>query len=99
MCSFLHTCPNRWETYFPRMPTVALQAHYDGERIILDEPFDIPAHAPLIVAVLPTAPEHESDAEEIWLRATACGGAFAFLADPAEDIYTVSDGEPFRDAI
>lgn len=25
-------------------------------------------------------------------------GAFAFLRDPAEDIYTAADGEPFRDA-
>jgi hypothetical protein len=81
------------------MPTVALQAHYDGERIILDEPFDLPAHAPLIVTVLPTASEPESDTEEAWLRGTASSDAFAFLADPAEDIYTVDDGEPFRDAI
>ncbi len=81
------------------MPTVALQAHYDGERIILDEPFDLPAHAPLIVTVLPAASEPESDTEEGWLRATAASDAFAFLADPVEDIYTVADGEPFRDAV
>lgn len=79
------------------MPTVALQAHYDGERIILDEPFDLPAHAPLMVTVMPAASEAES--EEVWLRATAASDAFAFLADPAEDIYTVEDGEPFRDAV
>lgn len=79
------------------MPTVALQAHYDGERIILDEPFDLPTHASLIVTVLPAASEPES--EEAWLRATAASDAFAFLADPAEDIYTVKDGEPFRDAL
>ena len=24
---------------------------------------------------------------------------FAFLADPAEDIYTATDGEPLRDAV
>ena len=81
------------------MPTVALQAHYDGERIVLDEPFDLPTHAPLIVTVLPSASEHDSDSEEAWLRATASSDAFAFLADPAEDIYTLQDGEPFRDAV
>ena len=81
------------------MPTVALQAHYDGERIVLDEPFELPTHASLMVTVLPAALEPESDAEEVWLRATAASSAFAFLADPAEDIYTVADGEPFRDAI
>ena len=87
------------EAYSPHMPTVALQAHYDGEKIILDEPFQIPAHAALIVTVLPPASEPESDTEEIWLRAAASSDAFAFLADPAEDIYTVEDGEPFRDAV
>lgn len=79
------------------MPTVALQAHYDGERIVLDEPFNLPAHTALMVTVLPAAVEPES--EEAWLRATAASDAFAFLADPVEDIYTVKDGEPFRDAV
>lgn len=80
------------------MPTVALQAHYDGERIILDEPFELPTHTPLIVTVLPATSELESDTEEAWLRGTAASNAFGFLTDPAEDIYTVADGEPFRDA-
>lgn len=90
----LNACSNREESYFPRMPTVALQAHYDGERIILDEPFHLPTHTPLIVTVLP-----EGDSEESWLKATSKNDAFAFLSDPAEDIYSVEDGEPFRDAI
>ena len=79
------------------MPTVALQAHYDGERIVLDEPYDLPANAHLMVTVLPSSPE--ADAEEVWLRAAAASRSFAFLADPAEDIYTATDGEPFRDAV
>ena len=81
------------------MPTVALQAHFDGKRIILDEPFDLPPHAALMVTVLPTASDTEPDTEEGWLRATASSEAFAFLTDPAEDIYTLKDGEPFRDAV
>jgi hypothetical protein len=85
--------------YFSSMPIVTLHAHYDGERIILDEPFDLPVHASLIVTVLPAASELDSDTEEEWLRATAASNAFAFLADPTEDIYTVEDGEPFRDAV
>jgi hypothetical protein len=78
------------------MPTIALQAHYDGERIVLDEPFDLPVNASLIVTVLPEA---EFDSEEIWLRAAASSDALAFLADPAEDVYTEADGEPFVDAL
>lgn len=80
------------------MPTVALHAHYDGERIVLDEPFELPVHASLIVTVLPVPSEIDTDSEETWLRATASSDAFAFLADPAEDIYTSTDGEPFQDA-
>ncbi|HEY2773412.1 MAG TPA: hypothetical protein VGK20_05105 [Candidatus Binatia bacterium] len=37
------------------MPTVTLKAHYDGSRILLDEPFEIPADSPLMVTVLPVA--------------------------------------------
>ena len=81
------------------MPTVAIPAHYDGERIILDEPFDLPTHAPLMVTILPAASESDPDAENAWLRATMASDAFSFLADPAEDIYTEADGEPFRDAL
>ena len=78
------------------MPTVTLQAHYDGRRVILDEPYDLPANAALMVTLLPSAAD--PDAEETWLRVASSGDAFAFLADPAEDIYTVADGEPIRDA-
>ena len=79
------------------MPTVALQAHYDGEHIVLDEPYNLPANASLMVTLLP--PKLDADSEDVWLRAAASSDALAFLADPAEDIYTVADGEPFRDAV
>ena len=79
------------------MPTVALQAHYNGEHIVLDEPYDLPANASLIVTLLPSSSAAES--EDAWLRAAASSDAFAFLADPVEDIYTTTDGEPFRDAV
>jgi hypothetical protein len=78
------------------MPTIALQAHYDGQHVILDEPHDLPPNASLMVTVLPSA---DSDSEDGWLRAVASNDAFAFLADPAEDIYSAADGEPFRDAV
>ena len=79
------------------MPTVALQAHYDGEHIVLDEPYPLPANASLMVTLLPST--SDADSEDAWLRAAASSEAFAFLADPAEDIYTAADGEPFRDAV
>jgi hypothetical protein len=45
------------------MPAVTLKAHYDGERIILDEPFDIPRNSPLMVTVLPPT---EAVVDEDW---------------------------------
>jgi hypothetical protein len=81
------------------MPSVALQAHFDGKRIVLDEPFDLPAHTALLVTVLPPTAEAEPVSEQDWLRAAAGNDALAFLADPADDIYTAADGEPIRDAV
>ena len=63
---------------------------------MLDEPYDLPANANLMVTVLPSA---DADSEEVWLHGASSSDAFAFLADPAEDIYTAADGEPFRDAV
>lgn len=46
------------------MNNVSIPAHFDGERILLDEPFELEPNAKLIVTVLPnTNAEHES-----WLR-------------------------------
>ena len=48
------------------MPMIALPAHFDGERIHLDEPFNLEPNTKLIVTVLP---ELEPDNErEAWLR-------------------------------
>ncbi len=43
--------------------------------------------------------KYQAKAEENeWLRAAAHNPAFAFLKEPLEDIYTLSDGKPFQDA-
>ena len=34
------------------MPSMSLKAHFDGERIQLDETFDLPRDTPLLVTVL-----------------------------------------------
>ena len=79
------------------MPAVTLQAHYDGRQIVLDEPYDLPVDAHLMVTLLPASAD--SDSEQNWLRAASSSDAFAFLSDPAEEVYTLADGEPFRDAV
>lgn len=35
------------------MDTVSVSAHFDGERIVLDEPFELEPNAKLIVTILP----------------------------------------------
>jgi len=35
--------------------------------------------------------------EDEWRRAAARNPAFAFLSDPAEDIYSAADGRPLTD--
>ena len=45
------------------MKTVTLSAHFDGREIKLDEPYEIPSDARLLVTVLPPA-EPQSGTEE-----------------------------------
>ena len=48
------------------MPLVTLRAHFDGEHIILDEPFALTPDMELIITVLSQqAPDEDRDA---WLR-------------------------------
>ena len=75
------------------MPTVALRAHYDGTHVVLDEPYELPPNASLLVTLLPSG--EDPDSEEAWLRSVSKSEAFAFLANPEEDFYSAADGEPF----
>jgi hypothetical protein len=68
------------------MPTVSLRAHYDGERIQLDEPFDLPPDVPLLVTVL--APEADGD-REAWIATGRQALARAYGNDEPE--YTLAD--------
>ncbi len=61
------------------MPTIALQAHYDGEHIVLDEPFALPSDARLLVTILPT---DSVDAErKEWYALSKAGLARAYSDD------------------
>jgi len=71
------------------MPTVTLKAHYDGERILLDEPFDLPLNAALMVTVLPPADDSESAQ---WARIAAIGLARAY--SDYEPEYSLADVKP-----
>lgn len=68
------------------MPTVTLKAHYDGERIQLDEPFDLPRNALLLVTVL----SQEGNGDRVaWLAASSAALARAFGDNEPE--YTQAD--------
>lgn len=69
------------------MPNSFLKAHYDGEHIVLDEPFELHANASLMVTVF--APDAErSD----WATLGAQGLARAYGDDEPE--YTMADLKP-----
>jgi hypothetical protein len=68
------------------MPSVTLKAHYDGERIQLDEPFDLPRNALLLVTVLSL----DGNADRVaWLAASSAALARAFGDNEPE--YTQAD--------
>ena len=47
------------------MKTVTLRAHFDGEQILLDEPFELEPNTRLIITVLPKSLDEE---REDWAR-------------------------------
>ena len=60
------------------MPAVTLKAHWNGERILLDEPYELPPNAPLMVTVLsPSAADRVDD----WTTAAKLGLARAYGDD------------------
>ncbi len=60
----------------------------------LDEPVSAVGQGRVRVILLP---EEAEIGENEWLKAAAGNPAFNFLKDPAEDIYTLDDGQPFND--
>ena len=65
-----------------------------ARRLHVDAP--LPAGGPGRVRVIVLFPDEE-DSEAEWMAAAARSSAFDFLQDPAEDIYSPTDGRPFGD--
>jgi hypothetical protein len=72
------------------MPTVSLKAHYDGKAIRLDEPFELPEGAQLLVTVLEPVPDDQERSE--WFDLSARGLARAY--GDSEPEYSISDVVP-----
>jgi hypothetical protein len=64
-------------------------------QLVLDEPLPIPGPARVRVIVL--FPELSEFEEGEWLLAGSTNNALAFLKEPAEDIYSPTEGRPFDD--
>jgi hypothetical protein len=68
------------------MPAIALKAHYDGQQILLDEKFDLPVNAQLLITVLPIKADSNP---EPWLAIATESLARAYADDEPE--YTLED--------
>jgi hypothetical protein len=79
------------------MRAIETTARIDDRRSLrLDE--DLPAESQGAVRVIILFPESDEPSEPEWLTAATSNSAFADLADPREDVYTLQDGTPFFDA-
>jgi hypothetical protein len=72
--------------------TGKIDAH---RRLVLDDA--LPITGPRNVRVIILVPDEEDIDESEWLQAAYENPSFAFLKDPEEDIYSISDGKPFND--
>ena len=87
--AFCTLAQNEETEYFSPIPSVVLRAHYDGEHMVLDEPFVHPPNATLAVTLLsPAAPEPDSERAE-WAALSAKSLARAYGDDEPE--YTLAD--------
>ncbi len=69
------------------MPSVALRAHFDGTQILLDEEYELPTNAQLVVTVLESSTP--SDTREDWTRVSATSLAAAYGDD--EPNYSIAE--------
>lgn len=49
------------------------------------------------VLILLDEDSNEEEEEKLWLNSISTNPAFGFLSEPVEDVYSLDDGEPFKD--
>jgi len=78
------------------MTAIEMTGSIDEHRHLqLDSP--LPVSGPMRVRVIVLYPIEDEWSETEWLQAAAHNPVFDFLNNPDEDIYSLTDGEPFRD--
>ena len=80
------------------MPATLNAIEMDGmideqSRLVLSEP--LPILGPRRVRVIVLLPNVTEPLEQEWLDDMARNPAFDFLKDPAEDVYSPTDGKPY----
>jgi hypothetical protein len=55
------------------------------------------ANSNVRVLILLDDDTYQNEEEKLWMDSISRNPAFDFLNDPAEDIYSINDGEPFND--
>ena len=79
-----------------QMKAIEVEGTVDEQgQLHLDEP--LTTFGPGRVRVILLSPDEEDVQEREWLNAASRNPAFDFLKDAEEDIYTLTDGKPFRD--
>ncbi len=72
------------------MPAISLKAHFDGNAIQLDEPYELPRDAPLLVTIL--VPTSSDTPLQGWGQLSASGLARAYSDNEPE--YSAADIRP-----
>lgn len=71
------------------MPSVTLKAHFDGRSILLDEPYQIPPNARLLITLVEPG---QDDERALWADLSLSGLAGAYGDD--EPDYDLTDVRP-----
>jgi hypothetical protein len=66
------------------MGIVILRAHFDGEKIVLDEPFDMKPNTQLVVTVVPKTDGESDEEREDWANLARQSLARAYGDDEPE---------------
>lgn len=74
------------------MSNVILKAHYDGESIVLDEPYELLPNTSLVVTVLPQEVGQTGSERSAWAEFSAQSLARAY--GDTEPEYTLDDLQP-----
>ena len=77
------------------MRTIEATGQVDNMGILrLDDPLKVKEKKVKVIILLP---EEEEEEEILWLKSMNNNPAFDFLHNESEDIYRLTDGQPFHD--